>query len=93
MHLPWDNDVHADEEMAEALKDLGLLAWRGVPGCDGASISLLRDDAPSSMAASSVQGRTVDEAQYSRRERTMRQCHAGSPGGDGHRLPDRGPLA
>ncbi len=63
MNLPWDSDEHADEEMGEALRDLARLAWRGEPGCDGARISLLRDDAPSTMAASSARVSAVDEAQ------------------------------
>ncbi len=39
---------------------------QGVPGCDGASISLLRGDEPSTLAASHEHITTLDQVQYSR---------------------------
>lgn len=56
----------ADAEVAVALGDLARLVNAGVPGCDGASISLLRDGEPSTLAASHEVVRRLDEAQYSR---------------------------
>ena len=55
-----------DPEIVAALRDLARLVSSGVPGCDGASISLLADGEPSTLAASHGHIRTLDQAQYSR---------------------------
>ena len=53
-------------EIEIVLRDLARLVSQGVPGCDGASISLLRDGEPSTLVASHEHIRTLDDAQYTR---------------------------
>ena len=55
-----------DPELDGVLRDLARLVTQGVPGCDGASISLLADGGPSTLAASHARIRTLDQAQYDR---------------------------
>ena len=55
-----------DPELDGVLRDLARLVTQGVPGCDGASISLLGDGGPSTLAASHARIRTLDQAQYDR---------------------------
>ena len=55
-----------DSEIDGVLRDLARLVALGVPGCDGASVSLLADGEASTLAASNEHIRTLDEAQYSR---------------------------
>ena len=52
--------------MTRALSDLADLVCQGVPGCDGASISLLRQGSPSTLVATSDRVRELDDAQYDR---------------------------
>lgn len=56
-----------EPEIDELLRDLARLVSQGVPGCDGASISLLADGEPSTLAASDEHIDTLDQAQYSRK--------------------------
>ena len=55
-----------DRAVVMALRDLARLVAQGVPGCDGASVSLLRDGEPSTLAASHDHIRTLDQVQYDR---------------------------
>lgn len=57
---------YASVELTRALGELAQLAWRGVPGCDGASVSLLHDGEPSTLASSHDRVRALDQAQYTR---------------------------
>jgi hypothetical protein len=50
--LPIPDTEEARHEVARAVHDLVLLICQGVPGCDGASVSLLRDGDGSTLAAS-----------------------------------------
>ena len=54
------------DELLDELRNLARLIARGVPGCDGASISVLQEDEPSTLAASEDRIQTLDEAQYTR---------------------------
>ena len=60
------SDGAIDSEIVVALWDLAWLVSSGVPGCDGASVSLLREDKPSTVAASHDRIRALDQAQYAR---------------------------
>ena len=66
MTLPAASSASFTSELAATLHDLAELVCRGVPGCDGASISLLRDGDVSTLAATSDLIRTLDQAQYAR---------------------------
>jgi GAF domain-containing protein len=48
------------------LRELARLVSSGVPGCDGASISLLQGETASTLAASHEHIRTLDQAQETR---------------------------
>ena len=56
----------SEDEMRSALHDLAALVSRGVPGCDGASLTLLSDGGPSTAAATHDYVRAADQAQYDR---------------------------
>jgi serine phosphatase RsbU (regulator of sigma subunit) len=51
-------------ELSAALADLALLARDVVPGCAEASVTVLHDGRPGTMAATGNRARTVDEHQY-----------------------------
>jgi hypothetical protein len=53
-------------ELRRALADVARLAWDGVQGCDGASVSLLHDGRPSTVSATHDRIRAMDAAQYER---------------------------
>lgn len=53
-------------ELVRALDDLARLAWDGVPGCDGASVSLLGDGSVTTVAATQQRVKRLDDAQYRR---------------------------
>ena len=53
-----------DGELARAFDDVARLAWHGVAGCDGASVSLLHDGTPTTLAASHARIGAFDRAQY-----------------------------
>ena len=55
-----------DGELARALDDVARLAWQGVAGCDGASVSLFQDGTPTTLAASHARIGAFDRAQYRR---------------------------
>ena len=55
-----------DGELARALDDVARLAWQGVAGCDGASVSLFQDGTPTTLAASHARIGAFDRAQYGR---------------------------
>jgi serine phosphatase RsbU (regulator of sigma subunit) len=52
------------DELSQALEDLARLAWDGVPGCDGASISVLHRGSVSTSAATQPRIVDIDQAQY-----------------------------
>lgn len=54
----------ASRELLTALEDLARLAWLGVPGCDGASLSLLSSGEATTLAASHDHVRALDVVQY-----------------------------
>jgi serine phosphatase RsbU (regulator of sigma subunit) len=60
------NFPQISEGLTQALQELAQLAWDGVPGCDGASVSLLQADAVSTLAATQQRITDIDEAQYRR---------------------------
>ncbi len=51
-------------ELTQALEELARLAWTGVAGCDGASISVLHVDSVSTLAATETRISDIDHAQY-----------------------------
>ena len=51
-------------ELTQALEELVRLAWAGVGGCDGASISILHMDSVSTLAATQTRISDIDHAQY-----------------------------
>jgi serine phosphatase RsbU (regulator of sigma subunit) len=53
-------------ELRRALQDVARLAWNDVPGCDGASVSLLHDGTASTLSATQDRIRALDAAQYER---------------------------
>jgi|tagenome__1003787_1003787.scaffolds.fasta_scaffold20883506_2 serine phosphatase RsbU (regulator of sigma subunit) len=53
-------------ELREALEDLTRLAQDAVPGCDGASISVLHEHSVSTLAATQRRITDIDKAQYQR---------------------------
>jgi serine phosphatase RsbU (regulator of sigma subunit) len=60
---------HADVEkvsrdLDQALEELVGLAWEGVAGCDGASISVLHEGTVSTLTATQPRVRDIDQAQY-----------------------------
>ena len=54
------------EELSHALEELARLAWDSVPGCDGASISVLHRSSVSTSAATQPRIVAIDNAQYQR---------------------------
>src|SRR3954447_21613431 len=52
------------EELGDALEELARLAWDAVPGCDGASVSVLHEHSVSTVAATQRRIRDIDQAQY-----------------------------
>ncbi|CAA9398067.1 MAG: Serine phosphatase RsbU, regulator of sigma subunit [uncultured Quadrisphaera sp.] len=62
MSLP----VQDGDELKAALDHLVETVRRGVPGCDGASLTLLQQGAPRTLAASNDLVRALDDAQYQR---------------------------
>ncbi len=54
------------DELARALDQLVELVRRGVPGCDGASVTLLRGGGPRTVAATTDLVRDLDAVQYRR---------------------------
>jgi serine phosphatase RsbU (regulator of sigma subunit) len=55
-------------ELRRALQDVARLAQEGVPGCDGASVSLLHDGTATTLSATEDRVRSLDAAQYERGE-------------------------
>jgi serine phosphatase RsbU (regulator of sigma subunit) len=53
-------------DLQRALEDVARLAWDGVPGCDGASVSLLHDGTPRTLSATQDRISALDAAQYDR---------------------------
>jgi serine phosphatase RsbU (regulator of sigma subunit) len=53
------------DDLYGALRDLADLAWRGVPGCGGASVTLI-EQGPRTLAATHAEVRALDKAQYDR---------------------------
>ncbi len=51
-------------ELVSALDDLARLAWHGVPGCDGASLSLMAIGEATTLAATHDSVRDLDTVQY-----------------------------
>jgi GAF domain-containing protein len=52
------------DELSEALEELARLAWDAVPGCDGASVSVLHEHSVSTVAATQRRITDIDQAQY-----------------------------
>jgi serine phosphatase RsbU (regulator of sigma subunit) len=50
--------------LSQALEELARLAWEGVPGCDGASVSLVHTDTFSTLAATAQRITDIDAEQY-----------------------------
>jgi serine phosphatase RsbU (regulator of sigma subunit) len=63
---PLTSSDETSVELRRALADVARLAWDGVPGCDGASVSLIHDGRPSTVAATHDRIRAMDAAQYDR---------------------------
>jgi serine phosphatase RsbU (regulator of sigma subunit) len=53
-------------ELTRTLGELASLVWDAVPGCDGASFSVMHGDSVSTLAASDQRITNIDEAQYRR---------------------------
>ena len=64
--MTTDPPPASDEDLLRSLQDLAHQARQGVPGCDGASVSLLRDGGPVTLAASQDWVTACDQAQYER---------------------------
>jgi serine phosphatase RsbU (regulator of sigma subunit) len=54
----------AGRDLAQALEEVALLARDALPGCDGASVSVLHLDAVSTLAATAPQILVIDKTQY-----------------------------
>jgi serine phosphatase RsbU (regulator of sigma subunit) len=52
------------DELSDALGELARLAWDAVPGCDGASVSVLHEHSVSTLAATQRRITDIDKAQY-----------------------------
>jgi serine phosphatase RsbU (regulator of sigma subunit) len=52
------------DELSEALEELARLTWDAVPGCDGASVSVLHEHSVSTLAATQRRITDIDQAQY-----------------------------
>ena len=63
---PEPGPDQARSDIAAALEELARLVGRAVPGCDGASVSLLHEGRPTTLAASQDTVRDLDEVQYAR---------------------------
>ena len=61
-----DEHLRPERELLSAADVLTALVCQGVPGCDGASLSLIRDDEPSVVSASHEFVVAFDTAQYER---------------------------
>ena len=66
MTTPAPPPTSSTEDSLHALQDLVELVRYGVPGCDGASVSLLEGESPSTVKATTEYVRAMDEAQYRR---------------------------
>src|SRR5919112_2478604 len=55
-------------ELTQALEELARLAWTGVAGCDGASISVLQRGSVSTLVATQTRISDIDQAQYRNRD-------------------------
>src|SRR5215217_2107519 len=64
--VPENGTDRTSAELRRALEDAARLAWRDVPGCDGASVSLLHDGKASTVSATQDRIRELDRAQYER---------------------------
>src|SRR5215217_2603342 len=64
--VPENGTDRTSAELRRALEDAARLAWRDVPGCDGASVSLLHDGKASTVSATQDRIRELDRAQYQR---------------------------
>src|SRR4051795_13114171 len=58
------NIGHFSQELSEALEELARLAWDAVPGCDGASVSVLDEHSVSTVAETQRRITDIDQAQY-----------------------------
>src|SRR3954471_22464288 len=52
------------DELHDALEELARLAWDAVPGCDGASVSVVQEHSVSTLAATQRRITDIDKAQY-----------------------------
>jgi serine phosphatase RsbU (regulator of sigma subunit) len=64
--VPLTSTDETSVELRRALADVARLAWEGVPGCDGASVSLLHDGTATTLAATQDHIRALDGEQYAR---------------------------
>jgi len=64
--VPLTSTDETTVELRRALGDLARLARDGVPGCAGASVSLLHEGTPTTLAATQDRIRELDGAQYAR---------------------------
>jgi len=53
-------------ELTRTLDELARLVWDAVPGCDGASLSVMHGDSVSTLVATEQRITNIDEAQYRR---------------------------
>jgi serine phosphatase RsbU (regulator of sigma subunit) len=63
---PEANLAQVTHELTRALEELARLAWDAVPGCDGASFSVLHGDSVSTLVATQPRITNIDKAQYRR---------------------------
>jgi serine phosphatase RsbU (regulator of sigma subunit) len=63
---PQANLGQVTHELTRALDELARLAWDAVPGCDGASFSVLHGDSVSTLVATQQRIANIDQAQYRR---------------------------
>ena len=66
MVISTNDALGPERELTAAARNLTTLVCHGVPGCDGASLSLLRDGDPFTLASSEHFAEALDAAQYER---------------------------
>ena len=57
---PEANLAQVTHELTRALEELARLAWDAVPGCDGASFSVLHGDSVSTLVATQPRITNID---------------------------------
>ena len=85
--VPENGIDETSAEVRRALADAARLAWHDVPGCDGASVSLLHDGTASTVSATQDRIRELDRGQY---ERGHGPCVSAMSGRDAVTVDDYG---